>query len=349
MRETCTENADKISRAICAGDPEGGRDACQGDSGGPFFCRSTNNNDEWYLAGVVSHGNGCARPKEFGAYTRVTLYLDWIKRVVHHDILPQMRPVEMCPGFVCIWGGKRCIPQGNRCNRIVNCLGGEDEVGCIYNFIPDLGSIQSSSTTESDYHPEEQQVGTTPSYVVENIEERIYAQEALTIGNTIIESTTSAKGYFNLKVDIENTTSTDHTSATVGHVTQAAGTTTETQELNVSANRTKKVFWDSTTDEPTSMDDFRTVSTLLVHLLGNTANDNLLNDTSTLKTTTINDNFASETSIDIKVAFLEETTTDNANRNTTASPITDAPISSTVSSTTPMSPMKTPLKFICKK
>ena len=36
---------------ICAGYPEGGKDACQGDSGGPFVC---NKNGKAIIAGVIS-------------------------------------------------------------------------------------------------------------------------------------------------------------------------------------------------------------------------------------------------------------------------------------------------------
>ncbi|XP_004525699.1 serine protease nudel isoform X2 [Ceratitis capitata] len=155
IRKQCTELEDKESEDVCAGDADGGRDACQGDSGGPLFCRSVNNTEEWYLAGVVSHGNGCARKGEFGAYTRVALYLDWIEMASKYRT--KLQPRLTCPGYTCVWGGNRCIPMKRRCDRIVDCLGGEDEVGCIYNFIPDLvGSSKNiSSTTESDYHPEE--------------------------------------------------------------------------------------------------------------------------------------------------------------------------------------------------
>ncbi|GBP14591.1 Plasma kallikrein [Eumeta japonica] len=63
---------------LCAGAPEGGRDACQGDSGGPLhvFDNETNVYQE---IGVVSWGDGCARPESPGVYTRVNKYLVWIR------------------------------------------------------------------------------------------------------------------------------------------------------------------------------------------------------------------------------------------------------------------------------
>ncbi|XP_074602707.1 trypsin-1-like [Brevipalpus obovatus] len=64
---------------ICAGFDRGGRDTCQGDSGGPLIKVES---DKASVVGIVSNGNGCARPGFPGIYTKVRIYIPWIFSVV---------------------------------------------------------------------------------------------------------------------------------------------------------------------------------------------------------------------------------------------------------------------------
>lgn len=62
---------------FCAGYEAKLEDACQGDSGGPHVTRFK---DTYFVTGIVSWGEGCARKGKFGIYTKVTAFLKWIEK-----------------------------------------------------------------------------------------------------------------------------------------------------------------------------------------------------------------------------------------------------------------------------
>lgn len=62
---------------LCAGPLSGGQDACAGDSGGPLAIQASDRS--WRQTGVVSFGDGCARPDNPGVYSRLTVASSWIE------------------------------------------------------------------------------------------------------------------------------------------------------------------------------------------------------------------------------------------------------------------------------
>lgn len=64
---------------FCAGYDAQPEDACQGDSGGPHVTRFRGT---YYVTGIVSWGEGCARKGKFGVYTKVSNFLKWIDKIM---------------------------------------------------------------------------------------------------------------------------------------------------------------------------------------------------------------------------------------------------------------------------
>ncbi|XP_058475588.1 coagulation factor VII-like [Solea solea] len=75
--QQCMEESGVVltDNMFCAGYIEGQQDSCKGDSGGPLVTLYKNTA---FLLGIVSWGKGCARPGNYGIYTRVSNYLEWI-------------------------------------------------------------------------------------------------------------------------------------------------------------------------------------------------------------------------------------------------------------------------------
>ncbi|XP_051716237.1 coagulation factor IXa [Ctenopharyngodon idella] len=80
-RTVCKESSgDQITYFMfCAGYSDSAKDACQGDSGGPHAMRYHNT---WFLTGIVSWGEECAKKGKYGVYTQVGNYYRWIQHVV---------------------------------------------------------------------------------------------------------------------------------------------------------------------------------------------------------------------------------------------------------------------------
>lgn len=81
---------------ICAGYVEGGKDSCYGDSGGALVV--SNGAGSWKHAGIVSYGDGCAKPNRYGVYTRTSRYIDWIGQYVAMLEVTGFSPASGRPG-----------------------------------------------------------------------------------------------------------------------------------------------------------------------------------------------------------------------------------------------------------
>ncbi|CAF2454736.1 unnamed protein product [Rotaria sp. Silwood2] len=72
------------SQLVAVGWGETELDPCQGDSGGPLMYYS-DIYKQWMIAGITSFLTACETSAFASVYTRVTMYIDWIKSVVGND------------------------------------------------------------------------------------------------------------------------------------------------------------------------------------------------------------------------------------------------------------------------
>ena len=79
-------------RMICAGLQTGTKDSCNGDSGGPLWVEYDGQKTQ---AGIVSWGNGCARPNFYGVNTRVSAVIDFILQHAPDTKIVEQKPSNL--------------------------------------------------------------------------------------------------------------------------------------------------------------------------------------------------------------------------------------------------------------
>lgn len=81
----CAERTSFITEnMLCAGFSSGVKDTCIGDSGGPLMVFDETS-QRWHQVGITSFGVGCEAQGDFGGYTRVKNFSDFISTIICLD------------------------------------------------------------------------------------------------------------------------------------------------------------------------------------------------------------------------------------------------------------------------
>ncbi len=123
---------------ICAGLIQGGQDSCQGDSGGPLFVLQ---NGVHQQVGIVSWGQGCARPERYGVYTKVSSYRLWIDAIAADIAYDTRRMFGYIGANQTFTYPLRVNNTGNSSSRIISSSIGGTNAG---NFSLDSGACSNN-------------------------------------------------------------------------------------------------------------------------------------------------------------------------------------------------------------
>ncbi|KAG8336073.1 hypothetical protein J6590_053296 [Homalodisca vitripennis] len=252
----CKRKVDQVGDEICAGYIEGGHDTCQGDSGGPLLCKALGKKERWYVAGVVSHGEGCARPDEPGVYTRVFLFVDWIRSIINEQVysfsLRQM-PKQECPGRQCS-SERHCVPLARLCDIRIDCLNAEDETSCKDQYLgkPHFAPHTFNSSENHEYVDEENN---------ENTSSR--GEE----GSNVFEETTDVTEFTSMRnlIEYNNEQETQFKSEHFKNLDEHPKTTSKSYENEITDSTTELAphFTDDTTYNDRFTTDDPSVSTII--------------------------------------------------------------------------------------
>lgn len=113
----------------------------------------------------------------------MALYLEWINEHTDPKMpLSAVTPHQRCPGHVCVWGGNKCVARSLKCDGIIDCLGGEDEIECSANW---LNLLLGSNNSEAFLETTTQAIA----------EESTMTVELTTKSTTTSVSTTTTEGH----------------------------------------------------------------------------------------------------------------------------------------------------------